>query len=214
MKITLGLVVAGVTCLSVASAKGVVVDFEKSWDYGTAVDGYYGGGQASDGSAGANIGVTFTNVLGLSNDAFFTYYLNAPSAQGVAFVQLDGTVNTASYMNVAGGVSGGLGFYYNSPSDVPSAIRAYSGPNGTGTLLGTFDLTANDPGTSTETGSGAGVVWTPVVFGFSGTALSFDLTGSANVVGFDNFNTSVPEPMGMGLVAGAAMGMVVGRRRR
>ncbi len=161
-----------------AATSGFVVDFEKSWAYGTTVDNTY-----------ADLGVSFTNVIGLSNnDGLGTlpngdYYANAPTSMGVGFAQLDGTINTTSYMNVAAGVVNTLSFFYSSPSDVLGAIKAYSGLNGTGTLLGTFDLSANSP--SYE-------AWSAATFNFAGVAQSFDLTGSANVVAIDNI-TAVPE---------------------
>lgn len=168
------------------------IDFEKDWSYGQEVAATY-----------AAQGVTFTNVLGLSNSAEFTQYANAPSPLGVAFVQLDGVANTSAFMNVAEGVTGGLSFFYSTPADAPLAIKAYSGLNGTGTLLGTIDLTANSADYTT---------WSQAVLSFSGTALSFDLTGTANVVGLDNIS-AVPEPGSVALLlAGGAL--LVARRRR
>lgn len=179
-----------------SAATPFLVDFEKNWSYGEAVDNTY-----------AASGVTFTNVLGVSNDPAFgsSYYSNAPSPQGVAMAQLDGTVNTKAYINVANGVDGLLSFYYASPVDIVGAVKAYSGLNGTGTLLGAFDMVAN--GSSYD-------VWTPVNFSFSGTALSFDITASANAAGFDNIS-AVPEPSSMGLVL-AALGLIglVSTRRK
>lgn len=174
------------------AAAPLSVDFEKTWSYGEAVDSTY----AAD-------GVTFTNVLGLSNDSDFTYFGNAPSPLGVAFVQLDGVVNTAAYMNVASGVTGGLSFFYSTPSDAPVAIKAYAGLNGTGTLLGSIDLTAN---------SADYTAWNQAVLSFSGTALSFDLTGAANVVALDNIS-AVPEPSSLALMLGGAA-LLLARRRR
>ncbi|HEV6965001.1 MULTISPECIES: PEP-CTERM sorting domain-containing protein [Roseateles] len=168
------------------------IDFEKNWSYGEEVANAY-----------ADQGVTFTNVLGVSNDANFTYFGNAPSPLGVAFAQLDGTVNTSAFMNVAGGVTGGLSFFYSTPSDAPVAVKAYSGLNGTGTLLGTIDLTANSADYS---------AWNKAVLSFSGTAMSFDLTGTANVVALDNI-AAVPEPSSVALLlAGGAL--LIARRRR
>jgi len=169
-----------------------LVDFEQNWAYGDAVDNTY-----------AASGVTFTNVLGLSNDADFSYYSGAPSVLGTAFAQLDGVLNTAAFMNVAGGVDSALSFYYSSPSDVVGAVKAYAGLNGSGALLGSFDLTATDA---------AYGVWAPVTFSFSGTALSFDLSGSANVVGLDNIS-AVPET-GTALMLLAGAGMLLATRRR
>ena len=68
-----------------ASAASFTVDFENTWAYGADVNGYYNGGSADDGSSGANLGVSFTGVTGLSNTADFTYYAGAPSLQGVAY---------------------------------------------------------------------------------------------------------------------------------
>lgn len=169
-----------------------LVDFEKSWAYGEAVDSSY-----------AAAGVSFTNLLGLSNGDGLgglpngDYYANAPSTLGIAFAQLDGVVNTTAYMNVAAGVDNSLSFYYSSPEAVLGAVKAYSGLNGTGTLLGTFDLSATD---------GAYSVWNKASFSFSGKALSFDLTQTANVVALDHIS-AVPEPEQFALLL-AGLGLV------
>ncbi len=170
------------------------VDFEKSWEYGTTVGNTY-----------EPLGVTFTNVVGLSNNDGLgnlpngDYYAHAPSSLGVGFVQLDGVANTSAYMNVTAGVGHALSFYYSSPVAVAGAINVYSGLNGTGALLGSVSLAATDADYS---------VWKSVTLNFQGTARSFDLTGTANVVALDNIS-AVPEPesyamllMGLGLVGG------------
>jgi hypothetical protein len=177
-----------------ASATITLVDFEKSWSYGDTVDATY-----------AANGVTFTNVLGVSNEPpFDPYFSNAPSPLGVAMIQLDGVVNTAAYMNVAQGVTIGLSFYYSTPNDVAGAVKAYAGLNGTGALLGTLDLSRTSDVYDT---------WKQVNFNFSGTALSFDLTGSANMVGLDNI-AAVPEPEGYALaLAGLSVLGLLARRR-
>lgn len=180
------------------AAAPLSVDFEKSWVYGTDIADTYAAG-----------GVSFTNVLGVSNNdglgslANGDYYAGAPSMLGVAFAQLDGVTNTAAYMNVAGGVTGGLSFFYSSPEAVTGAIKAYSGLNGTGTLLGTINLNAN---------SADYTAWNKAVLSFSGTAQSFDLTGTANLVGLDNI-AAVPEPTSVALLlTGGAL--LMARRRR
>ncbi|WP_457390157.1 PEP-CTERM sorting domain-containing protein [Roseateles sp. P5_E1] len=171
------------------AAAPLSVDFEKNWSYGDEVANTY----AAD-------GVTFTNVLGLSNDANFSYFGNAPSPLGVAFVQLGGVVNTAAYMNVAAGVAGGLSFYYAGTDT--ATISAYSGLNGSGSLLGTITLTA----------TGDYSTWSQKILSYSGTALSFDLTGTNGVAALDNIS-AVPEPSSIALLlAGGAL--VLARRRR
>jgi hypothetical protein len=187
---------------ALASASNFVVDFERNWDYTNGgVDAYYNGGSAADGSTGSNVGVSFAGVSGLSNDLDFTYYANAPTLQGVAYVF------GPAFMNVAGGVDSALSFYYSSPEAIVGAVRAWSGLNGTGSLLGSFDLAANSS-TLYDT-------WSNATFNFSGTALSFDLTPLTSIAALDNIS-AVPEPGSAALLlAGVAVivGLKKGRRR-
>ncbi len=180
------------------------VDFENAWAYGTFVNAYYAGGTADDGSSGANKGVEFVNVGGLSNDADFTYYSGAPSPMGTAFAYAFAPTD-AAYLNVAGGVNSSLSFWYSSPENITGAVKAYSGLNGTGTLLGTFDLSANTSAYDT---------WSEATFKFGGIAQSFDLTGSANVVGFDNISAAVPEPGTLAMLLLGGTGLALRARRR
>lgn len=176
------------------------VDFEKTWDYTNGgVDGYYNGGTAADGTSGTNLGVGFVGVSGLSNDVNFTYYSNAPSPQGVAYVY-----DTSAFINVAGGVDGLLKFSYASTGAVRDAVKAYSGLNGTGALLASLNLPANN-GASLD-------VWTAQTFYFGGKALSFDVGAGANVVAFDNVS-SVPESNMLLLLLGVAAVATRLRRR-
>ncbi len=178
-----------------------LVDFEKNWDYANGgIAEYYNGGTAADGSSGPDLGVSFTGVSGLSNDANFTYYSSAPSATGVAYVY------DTAFINVAGGVSGGLQLFYSSPEAVTGAIKAYSGLNGSGNLLGVFDFAANS--------SLAYDQWSQALFSFAGTAQSFDLSAGANIVALDNVS-SVPLPAGFWLLgSGLAMVGAIGRRNK
>ncbi|MBC7730008.1 MAG: PEP-CTERM sorting domain-containing protein [Microbacteriaceae bacterium] len=189
-----------------ASAASFTIDFEKDWVYGTDVNGYYSGGAADDGSSGANLGVSFTGVTGLSNDdPAYPFYVGAPSMQGVAYAYTNALTNSA-FMNVAAGVDGALSFSYASPLAAVGAIKAYSGLNGTGSLLGSFDLTGNS---SVDYDN-----WTAVTFNFAGTARSFDLTGTANLAALDNIS-AVPEPTSiMMMLAGGIALLGLSRRRR
>ncbi|MDC8786261.1 PEP-CTERM sorting domain-containing protein [Roseateles koreensis] len=189
-----------------AAPVAFTLDFEKTWAFGTGVAEYYNGGTADDGStASANVGVSFTNVFGFSNDAASTNFANAPSSLGVAYAD---NTNGAAYMNVAAGVDSSLSFYYAAVGDAAGAIKVYSGLNGTGTLLGTFDLAA----TST---TGAFDSWKQQTISFSGVAQSFDLSGTTGVAALDNVS-AVPEPSSVTLMlAGVAVlvGMRTGRRQ-
>jgi hypothetical protein len=186
---------------SPAFATTFSIDFEKSWDFGLGdIDNFYNGGAAQDGSTGGpNLGVAFVNVSGLSNqDGFPASFSNAPTPLGVAYA------HDVAYMNVASGVSGPLSFFYSAPQDALDAIKVYSGLNGTGTLLGQFSLGQNN--------TGAYDVWTPMTIQFSGTAMSFDFTGSANNVAFDNIK-AVPLPPAALLFGSALLGVPALRRK-
>ena len=194
---------------TVASANVFSIDFEKNWPYGTQVRNYYNGGVAEDGTSGTNQGVQFVNVSGLSNDPDFTYFTNAPSPLGTAYASTSSSADRA-FLNVAGGVSNALSFFYSTPSAITGAIRAYSGVNGTGDLLvGTINLAANIDG------SNGYDVWSLATFTFAGVARSFDLTATANLAGLDNIKT-VPEPgtVLMMLMGATALVGMRGRRNR
>jgi hypothetical protein len=197
------------TAPALAASTSFFVDFEKNWDYANGdVAGYYGGGTAADGSSGPNQGVSFVGVSGLSNDADFTYYSGAPSMQGTAYVY------DTAYMNVAGGVSNGLAFAYSSPEDLIGAVEAWSDADGTGVLLGSFDLAAT--GSYDADGFYSYDSWRQVVFAFDGLAQSFVLTGMANVAALDDIHAdlqAVPEPVSALLVLTACVGLGVSRRR-
>lgn len=198
---------------TVASATAFSIDFEKDWSGENGdIAAYYAGGRTADPddlSTGPNFGVSFVNVSGLSNSAAspgFPFYSNAPSPRGTAYA------HDAAFLNVAGGVSNALAFFYASPVAAPGAIRAYSGLNGTGLLLGSINLVANDFSVGSD-GIPIYDTFSLARLQFTGIAQSFDFTGSAPNVLFDNIAT-IPEPsvvltMGLGGVA-----LFAARRRR
>lgn len=176
------------------------IDFERTWDYGNGeINNYYNGGTAADGSNdGTNYGVQFINFSGLSNDALGPYFQNAPTSQGVAY-----TDAATAYIDVAAGVNGLL-FYYSSNTNISAAITAWSGLDGTGTQLGSLDLTANTTNYDT---------WTALAFNFNGSAQSFVLSNTSAVL-FDNIS-SVPLPGTSWLLgAGLAMFGLISRRKQ
>jgi len=209
--------IAAVALLSAvpAFAAPYEIDFEKTWDFSNSgVNSYYAGGQAADGSTGPDFGATFSNVFGLSNETPFTYYLNAPSMVGTAYVSL-ADVGDRAFMNVGSGVRNTLSFAYSSPV-ADAAISAFSGVNGTGVLLGTFILSLNDNGGfATETGNYGS--WTRATFAYEGLARSFDLTGLAGSAGIDDirYDTTIPVPAAfpMMVLGLGALGAVARRRR-
>lgn len=207
MKRNLLIAAAALSAVTMGSAFAAqfTIDFEKNWDFSDGdVNEYYNGGIAADGTSGANLGVFFVGVSGLSNDTSFTYYSNAPSMQGTAYAHTFATQDKA-FMNVAAGVTNALSFFYSSPSDAVGAIKAFSGLNGTGALLGALDVVTNS--------SSDYNVWPQVAFAFSGIAHSFDLTGSANRVALDNIS-AVPLPSAIALLAPALIGFASISRKK
>lgn len=173
---------------ALASTVPFTVDFEKSWDYGAEVGSSY---QAST-------GISFTNFIGLSNDALGPYFSKSASSLGVAYV-----LGTA-YMNVDGGMSTPLTLFYSSAVDLSDAIKAYTGLDGTGDLLGSWTLAANDDGSFSN--------WTSVTLTFSGLVQSFDFSGAAGA-GLDDFST-VPEPSSALLLLASGLAALGAARRR
>ena len=129
----------------------------------------------------------------------------APSPLGVAYGH-----DAHSYMNMAEWAVGSFSFFYSSPLAVLGAVKAYSGLDGTGTLLGSLDLVANS--------TSAYDTWSTASFSFAGSARSFDfsLAGTDSAVAFDNIViTAVPEPSTVVLMlVGGAVALRTATRRR
>ena len=127
--------------VSIANADQIVsLDFS-NLQIGEEVLGYYNGGVGSFGSGpGPNLGITFTSdFVTVSQD------LCGPSC-GISF-QAEQLVSASGIMDVLPAYSGGVfSFYDTNMSDVPGSVVLYSGPDGTGSLLGSLTLPAGDNG--------------------------------------------------------------------
>lgn len=198
---------AAACCLTAAASADVIsINFENTWPYGDSVANFY-----------APLGVTFTdNGLGLSNDGLGSnpdgsYFTNAPSPLGTfSPFYFAGEPSARPIMNVTPGATGTFNFWYSSPEAISGAIVAYSGPDGTGDVLGTINLA------STFTLSEAGFnynIWSQASLSFTGTAQSFDFTPAANIASFDDFTlTTIPGPSAAALLTLASL--AASRRRR
>lgn len=177
-----------------ALAAPVTIDFETAPSFASVGDTY------------AASGVTFGGgALGLQNDEWSTFFTNAPSPLGVMFA-----ADTDSAMNVASGFSGLFSFSYSSTAAATGALTVWSGLNGTGTALASFDLAGN-AANCTDIGWCS---FDQLSASFAGIAYSVTFNGDASIA-YDNlaFNT-VPEPTSALLLGLGLAGLAAARRRR
>jgi hypothetical protein len=168
---------------------------------------YNGGGLAST----PNYGVTFSSNFigqipssvggsgGLPIDPTQTPYLyiNSSTLPGI--------------INVSGGFSSGLNFFYASFSN--ETIKVWSGANGTGTLLATMTLSTSCSGVP------GNCTWFDAGLSFSGTAESVTFSGPGNGIGISSLTlgqsrTAVPEPSSIYLLGIGLLGICASQIRR
>ena len=221
MKTTFKLAVSTVAAaLSLASVQAlaapVVLTFEGVHNL-AAVNNFYNGGTDSMGASGVNYGINFssTSLALIDSDAGGGgNFANEPSASTILFFQSGG----AATMNVAAGFNTGFSFFYTS-SDA-GFVNVYGGLNGTGALLATLGLSANN-GNCVGDPNGAYCNFSPVGVAFAGIAHSVDFGGAADSIGFDDITLgaaipggTVPEPGTLGLLGLAALGFGTLRRKQ
>lgn len=196
-----------------ARAANTWIDFDGPTSFAFVTE-YYNGGTDSAGASGANLGVSFSgSILGLANDGLAdspsgNYFSNAPTMGGVMF----NNIGETGFMNVAKGFTGEVSLFYSSASALAGAVTIYSGPNGTGSILGSFSL-ANNAQLGCSDSSYCHFDLASVSFAGVGRSLVFSSEMSGVV---DNIALSaVPEPGTYALMlAGlAAVGFVARRKQ-
>ncbi|WP_326544176.1 PEP-CTERM sorting domain-containing protein [Pseudorhodoferax sp.] len=175
-------------------AAPTTIDFETAPDWAPIAEHY------------ASVGVSFGGGAdGMQNSIpEFPSFSNAPSPLGIM------VGNTApALMNVADGFSGVFSFWYSSFDAVAGGVSIWSGLDGTGDLLASFDLLGN---------AQDGCDDSPFCrFDLLSTTLhsaAYSVT-FAEAIGFDNvtFN-EVPEPASALLMGLGLAGLAAARRRR
>ncbi len=160
------------------------------------INDFYNGGMSSDGTTGPNYGIVFSSnaqAICLNSDTVSCSNtskggLGDPNSREGGLFFLSGS---STFMDIAAGFTTGFSFNYVSLSNSGS-VSVFSGLDGTGTLLGTIDLT---PNAGSCPGYGAGFCpFSPVGVSFLGMAQSIEFSGVANQIVFDDvtFGSSTP----------------------
>ena len=199
---------AGLLTASLAqAATPVLVDFETPSSFASIL-AHYNGGTDGNGVAGANLGVDFGgDAQALQNDVLGPYFSNAPSPGGVL-----SPVGSDATMNVAAGFTGSVSFWYASSALVVQGVNVFSGLDGQGTLLASFNLVANAQADGCS--SAPYCRFDQLSSSFAGTARSITFGASAGQAGFDNIQiTAVPEPATL-LMLSLGLATLMLRQRR
>jgi hypothetical protein len=190
MRVTTIVLMAVASLTMASTALATTIDFD-SISSGASVDSYYAGGMDSAGEVGPNYGVTFTPGDWITLSGF-----GETSQPNLAF--------SASGLGVIDFASGtpSISFTYGGFTD--STLNVYSGLDGTGTLLASDLLPANDPNAfSFES------------LPFTGTAMSVVLSAGSGQFGLDDLTFgAVPEPASWAMmVLGFALAGAAVRKR-
>ncbi|MBC9032419.1 PEPxxWA-CTERM sorting domain-containing protein [Sphingomonas sp. JC676] len=177
---------------------------------GAKVDNYYAGGANSLGEIGPDYQYVFLD------DDWVTFQSPSQPQQGNMAYSLSGMGS----VNFLAGLTTGLNFDY--ASDANTTVSIYADFDGTGTLLASYLLMANNPSAASSRFAAAGQFATSDQFGFvalafAGTARSLVIASAPGAFTWDNVTFGslqpggVPEPEGWALLilgfgaAGAVM---------
>lgn len=192
-----------------AFAANTLIDFEGVTSFESVAQYYNGASDSSGSNVGPAWGVTFGDgAIALANDVLGPYFSNAPSPMKVM-----APVGGDSTMNVASGFVDSISFYYSADSVLIGAVNVWSGLNGAGTLLASFNLVGNAQ--SGGCSDAPFCRFDQLSSSFAGTAYSVTFGGAAMHAAIDDISiTAVPEPASALLMALGVGGLLCARRRR
>ncbi len=196
-----------------ANANSVeLLDFTYLKD-GQQVGNFYNGGSGNPNIP--NYGVTFSsNIFALRPVSQGGSGNFSPTPLGTPAIFITGTLGTMAtgWMNVANGFSSGVNFFYTAAFQ--ETVTVWSGANGTGNVLATMSLAANDGNCAVGYCN-----WTNVGLHFSGSAGSVTFSGPANGIGISDITlgqstTAIPEPSSIYLLGTGLLGFCAQHLRR
>jgi hypothetical protein len=192
---------------------GELLNFQGLGDLQPVGNFYNGGGLVNT----PNYGITFSsNFYGLKSIYQGGSGAFAPDPTGTPAIFVNGPTgtNVTGYMNVNGGFTGGIQFFYT--AGFSETVTVWSGANGTGTVLATISLSPNNG----SCGSFPPYCnWTTAGLTFSGTAQSVTVSGTADGIGIADItigssSTAIPEPSSIYLLGTGLVGVSLGQIRR
>lgn len=183
---------------------------------------FYNGGTGGLGTTGGqNYGISFSSdslavVSQMDGGTGNFSNVPAPGLNTTAFF-LNGAGDT---MDVASGFNTGFSFFY-AAANTPGTVSVFSGLDGMGTLLYTFNLAVN--GSGCDRSGQPYDCWTEQGIGFAGTARSVVFGGSANYIAFADVTlgastvvpvAATPEPSTLLMAGSGLLGLAGAVRRR
>jgi hypothetical protein len=142
----------------------------------------------------------------IANDELGTYFSNNPSGSTVMTA-----LDSDATMNAGSGFINTVSFYFAALTS--TSVNIWSDLNGTGSILGTFDLAANQG--SCGAADTALCHWDLTSLSFSGLAHSVTFGDAAGAAMFDDVTVNpVPLPAALWLMVSALGGLGIVRRKR